>query len=76
MYNFECGGLLCRTVCTRRTIMNQRPPFLFVSVVGMQSLELPLADDLHVHLRQDALMETVTSRIREGGIGRVLVMVS
>ena len=42
----------------------------------MQTLELPLADDLHVHLRQDALMETVTSRIREGGIGRVLVMVS
>ncbi len=37
-------------------------------------LQLPLADDLHVHLRQDELMNEVVPYIRKGGSGRVLVM--
>jgi dihydroorotase len=37
-------------------------------------LQLSLADDLHVHLRQDELMKEVVPYIRKGGCGRVLVM--
>jgi dihydroorotase len=37
-------------------------------------LTLPLADDLHVHLRQDEILDfTITQTIR-GGAGRVMVM--
>lgn len=37
-------------------------------------IEMPVADDLHVHLRQDDLMHTVVPLINKGGVGRVLVM--
>lgn len=37
-------------------------------------MELPLADDLHVHLRQGDLLALVAPTIRAGGAGRVLVM--
>ena len=37
-------------------------------------LTLPLLDDLHVHLRQGAMMDTVVPSISRGGVGRVLVM--
>mmetsp|Transcript_53804 Transcript_53804/g.105241 ORF Transcript_53804/g.105241 Transcript_53804/m.105241 type:complete len:376 (+) Transcript_53804:252-1379(+) len=38
------------------------------------SFRLPLADDMHVHLRQGAMMKAVTPSIRSGGCSRVLVM--
>ena len=40
----------------------------------MMTVRLPLADDLHVHLRQGTLMEEVVPLIRAGGVGRCLVM--
>ncbi|MCE9616288.1 MAG: dihydroorotase [Lentisphaerae bacterium] len=40
----------------------------------MTSLTLPLADDLHVHLRQGDVLRTVVPLLRAGGAGRVLVM--
>lgn len=39
-----------------------------------ESLILPPADDLHVHLRQEALLRTVAPLLRGGGVGRCLVM--
>lgn len=39
-------------------------------------LELPATADMHVHLRQDKLMELVTPYIRHGGVDTVFVMVS
>lgn len=39
-------------------------------------LELPATADMHVHLRQDKLMELVTPQIRNGGVDTVFVMVS
>lgn len=38
------------------------------------SLEIPRADDLHVHLRDGDLMQVVTPLLRAGGVGRCLVM--
>ncbi len=38
------------------------------------TLQMPRADDWHVHLREGTLMETVTPLLRAGGIGRCLVM--
>lgn len=38
-------------------------------------LELPAAADMHVHLRDGAMMETVTPTIRQGGVNTVYVMV-
>ncbi|KAL8425328.1 hypothetical protein Efla_001710 [Eimeria flavescens] len=35
---------------------------------------LPMADDMHTHLRQGGLMDIVASQIRRGGCDRVLVM--
>jgi dihydroorotase len=40
----------------------------------MKSLTLPLADDLHVHLRQGSMMTMVVKQLSKGGAGRVLVM--
>lgn len=40
----------------------------------MQALKLPLADDFHVHLRQDVMMQRVTPLLRAGGVGRCVVM--
>ncbi len=40
----------------------------------MDALELPRIDDLHVHLRQGALMRQVAPLSRRGGAGRVLAM--
>jgi dihydroorotase len=40
----------------------------------MNKLELTLADDLHIHLRDGAIMEYVVPLVRKGGSGRVLVM--
>ncbi|KAL8273642.1 hypothetical protein Esti_002464 [Eimeria stiedai] len=37
-------------------------------------LVLPMADDMHTHLRQGRLMDLVASQIRRGGCDRVLVM--
>ncbi len=37
-------------------------------------LDIPLADDLHVHLRQGELMRLVAPLLRGGGVGRCLVM--
>jgi hypothetical protein len=39
-------------------------------------LELPLSADMHVHLRDGAMMETVTPLIEKGGVDCVFVMVS
>jgi dihydroorotase len=41
----------------------------------LQRLELPPSADMHVHLRQDKLMELVTPSIRAGGVDTVFVMV-
>lgn len=38
-------------------------------------LELPAAADMHVHLRDGAMMETVVPTIRQGGVNTVMVMV-
>lgn len=38
------------------------------------TLTLPLADDLHVHLRQDDIASRVAPLVRSGGVGRCLVM--
>lgn len=38
------------------------------------TLCLPRADDLHVHLRQDELMKTAVAATEAGGVGRCLVM--
>eukprot|EP00397_Hematodinium_sp_SG-2012_P046067 GEMP01051931.1.p1 GENE.GEMP01051931.1~~GEMP01051931.1.p1 ORF type:complete len:340 (-),score=61.75 GEMP01051931.1:484-1503(-) len=38
------------------------------------SLELPYADDFHVHLRQADIMKVVTPWVRRGGISRCIVM--
>ena len=38
-------------------------------------LELPPTADMHVHLRQDEMMELVTPSIRDGGVDTVFVMV-
>ncbi len=38
------------------------------------TLTLPLADDFHVHLRQDAMMQAVAPLVRVGGVGRCVVM--
>lgn len=40
----------------------------------MQKLVMPLVDDFHVHLRQDAMMQSVTPLVRAGGVGRCVVM--
>ncbi|MDA0989606.1 MAG: dihydroorotase, partial [Verrucomicrobia bacterium] len=40
----------------------------------IHKLTLPRADDLHVHLRQGAMMQLVVPLLRQGGIGRCLVM--
>jgi dihydroorotase len=39
-------------------------------------LELPLSADMHVHLRDGAMMKTVTPLIEMGGVDCVFVMVS
>jgi dihydroorotase len=39
----------------------------------LQRLELPPSADMHVHLRQDELMELVVPRIRAGGVDTVFV---
>ena len=38
------------------------------------TLTIPIADDFHVHLRQDAMMQAVTPLVRGGGVGRCVVM--
>ena len=40
----------------------------------MTQLIMPYADDFHVHLRQGALMRTAVGALRQGGVGRCLVM--
>jgi dihydroorotase len=41
----------------------------------LDRLELPPTADMHVHLRQDKLMELITPQILSGGVDTVLVMV-
>lgn len=38
-------------------------------------LELPAAADMHVHLRQDKMMDLVVPEIKKGGVDTVYVMV-
>jgi dihydroorotase-like cyclic amidohydrolase len=38
-------------------------------------LELPASADMHVHLRQGAMMELIVRQIRQGGVDTVFVMV-
>ncbi|MBT3194302.1 MAG: dihydroorotase [Verrucomicrobia bacterium] len=40
----------------------------------MDSLTIPIADDFHLHLRQDAMMHVVAPLVRAGGVGRCVVM--
>ncbi len=40
----------------------------------MPSLTLPIADDFHVHLRQEEMLRMVAPLVRAGGVGRCLVM--
>lgn len=40
------------------------------------NLDLPLSADMHVHLRDGAMMEAVTPLIERGGVDCVFVMVS
>jgi dihydroorotase len=42
----------------------------------LQDIELPASADMHVHLRDGAMMEVVVPTIRAGGVDTVLVMVS
>lgn len=39
------------------------------------TIELPAAADMHVHLRDGELMKTVVPTIRQGGVNVVYVMV-
>ena len=39
-------------------------------------LELPASADMHVHLRQGAMMDLVVPQIRRGGVDTVFVMES
>jgi dihydroorotase len=41
----------------------------------LDRLELPASADMHVHLRQGAMMELVAHQIRQGGVDTVFVMV-
>ena len=38
------------------------------------SLTLPLADDFHLHVRQGEMLQHVVPMIRQGGVGRCLIM--
>ena len=40
----------------------------------MRSIILPIAEDLHIHLRDGELLKFVTPLVKAGGAGRVLVM--
>ena len=39
----------------------------------IEVLELPPSADMHVHLRQDAMMEFAVRQIRSGGVDTVMV---
>jgi dihydroorotase len=45
-------------------------------MTGPITLELPASADLHVHLRDGAMMEAVVPTIRQGGVNTVYVMVN
>jgi dihydroorotase len=40
----------------------------------MDKITLPVADDMHVHLRQDEMLARVAPMVASGGIGRCIVM--
>jgi dihydroorotase len=40
----------------------------------LNKITLPLLDDLHVHLRQDEMLEFTVAQSIRGGAGRVMVM--
>lgn len=40
----------------------------------MDRITLPVADDMHVHLRQDEMLSRVAPMVAAGGIGRCIVM--
>ncbi|KAI7372789.1 hypothetical protein KC328_g17019, partial [Hortaea werneckii] len=40
----------------------------------LEGVELPAAADMHVHLRENEMMELVTPMIRRGGVNTVFVM--
>ena len=41
----------------------------------MDRLDVPLADDFHIHLRQGAMMQLVTQQLKSSGIRLAYVMV-
>jgi dihydroorotase len=41
---------------------------------AITTLKTPLADDFHVHLRQDTMLRHVAPLVRAGGVGRCVVM--
>jgi len=43
-------------------------------MLSIDSITIPLADDLHVHLREGDLATQITPLVRKGGVGRVMVM--
>jgi len=42
---------------------------------AIKEIELPATADMHVHLRDGAMMQAVTPTIRKGGVNTVFVMV-
>jgi hypothetical protein len=44
-----------------------------MAFMKFQGLELPATADMHVHLRDGAMMEVVVPTIRQGGVNTVLV---
>ena len=40
----------------------------------MQTLTIPIANDFHLHLRQGEMMRNIVPLIRQGGVGRCVVM--
>lgn len=40
----------------------------------MKTLTIPIADDFHLHLRQDDMMRNVVPLVHQGGVGRCVVM--
>ena len=40
-----------------------------------QTIELPIADDFHTHLRQGAITKLLAKQVSDGGVGLAYVMV-
>ncbi|KAJ3301777.1 hypothetical protein HDU93_006800, partial [Gonapodya sp. JEL0774] len=64
---------LIADVAAMPTPQNIRHSFGRFSLANM-SITIPLLDDFHIHLRQDALMRFVTPMVPTSGVGLALVM--